>query len=282
MGEVIYKQAKMRKQDFYAFLKQLFIDSGWIEISSREADGQVFFSPGESGQDELYVNLKEWQSSATASNMLSGGGSQLMVRTLLGYTPGAKGGAGVFKAPALTWGDCRIGDSANVMLDVIYYGDKDKVTFFTRRPSILDNYTCYYYLGKPIYFADGMESKYAICLTSFVDDVENARHPYNEYTRDNWAMTTVMNNNPKAQNASGELVLNELTFSDNGTNFGMFCKIDGIYVMTRDAKIMPYTYDKFDDIELEIGDRKYKTILLRTTSSSWQSLPYFAMAYRVE
>ena len=102
MTDVIFKTEQVTKKTWYNRIIQLMIEAGWQNLSSRQADNQVMFSTGESGNDNLLIQLRA-SDSATVEHengipYLHRTQAYISFRLLESYTPGgSSGSAGVFK-----------------------------------------------------------------------------------------------------------------------------------------------------------------------------------------
>lgn len=285
MAEIIYQHTRMIKREFYIWLKSKLEEHGWQNISSRAGDFEVYHSKGISGEEELYFQMKEFQTSPTQS-ITNSTYSNLMLRPLEKYVPSeTPGNPGVLTPSTHLWSDTRItmGTFTDVEVDVWYYCDADKITFIVKQPEFLGNQTYYWYIGKPDYHAQGNLRKKLILLTSFVDDANYCRLAYhNSYVTGDYTPTIQYVSPPTAMNSDKDMFfMTQLSFYD--AIEGYFCKIDGVCFMTWDASVMSHQNSSFDGHTIDTGDgRKYRTVLLRAAAGGWQNIPLYAMAYRVE
>ena len=100
---VLFKKEVVAKKNWYARIKEIMIDAGWQNLSSKPStDFDVMYSIGESGNIPMYIQLKEYNTNP--SNSISNASDRhLYVRLPGKYTPGSPGQAGTFQRSNEDW-----------------------------------------------------------------------------------------------------------------------------------------------------------------------------------
>lgn len=94
---VIFKKEVVAKKNWYTRIKEIMIEAGWENISSRPStDFDVLYSKGESGKTDMFIQLKEFDYTSTLS-ISSSTERTLYFRLPFSYTPGPPGQSGTFK-----------------------------------------------------------------------------------------------------------------------------------------------------------------------------------------
>lgn len=119
--DFVFKRETVKKKDFYSRLKQILLDSGWQNISSRpSSDFDIFYSEGEEGNMGLYFQMKDFDTNANAGFANSTRG-ELYIKTLKGYTPSTTvGGAGTFERND-AWRTVRVTTNLHLESDLTFY-----------------------------------------------------------------------------------------------------------------------------------------------------------------
>jgi hypothetical protein len=138
VSPVIFKTELVTKKDWYARIKQIMIEAGWENISSKPSvDYDVMFSTGESGDKSMVIQMKEFYTTAPEA-MSNSAQRTLDMRLPLTYTPGAPGVAGVFGRPTEPWRYCLVvfgTAEKEVQFYIHYHCNKNRLILFNEFPT---------------------------------------------------------------------------------------------------------------------------------------------------
>lgn len=286
MKKYLFQKAEMKKKKFYSWLKQTLEDAGWENVSSRPStDFDVFHSKGESGEDELFFQMKEYAGASSTSTLSASGERFFDVKLLMNYTPGEPGSAGILERSNETFRRLQISIatiSTESDMTVHYHVNKNRIIVMTEFPVGLNSDSVLFMIGKPDEhlsknYSDG--SMMIFTTTSYngiaiaVDEADSTR-------RGSYALVTLENLPARAKNNAGINFISELAVGSNSE--GVKALVDGVYVMPSeyDYNTNANRGDVFFDEE---GD-KYQLFYLATRTGSAYSyyVPTRYMALLVE
>lgn len=285
MQQKLFKKQELKKKNFYAWLKQVLVDHGWENISSKPStDFDVFYSKGESGKDELFFQMKEYTSTSTNDN-LSGSVERFFdVKLLKKYTPGLPGQAGILDRSNEAFQRLQISTSTislNADMTVYYNINKNRIIMMTEFPVGLGEHSVLNMIGRPNehlskYYPDGSMMTFTTTslngISLAVDEADGTR-------KSSFAMESLEMIAPKARNSSGMYFMSELAVK---TSNDIKAVIEGVYVVPTDSAYN--NSSNRGDILVDKDGNKYRMFYLATRTSS--SYPYYlptrSMALMIE
>ncbi|MGG5178928.1 hypothetical protein ACQYAC_06210 [Bacillus sp. MM09(2025)] len=188
MSDTIFNKITVLKKDLYSKLKQIMLESGWQNISSRPStDYDVMFSNGENGKKEIYFQIRDIASTtAGSSTTFSNTNSRFFSMRLSGrYLPGSSGVAGIFSKNSDTWKAVAITYQSEILpnqpIELYYSCNKDRLIFLTDYSLSLTLPSTLNYIGVPVTFADEHEWSSCVFASSsigggrrlYVTDIKN-------------------------------------------------------------------------------------------------------------
>lgn len=272
MKNKVFIKHELKKKDFYKWLKQTLEDNGWENISSKPStDFDVFYSKGESGNDELYFQMKEYAASSVNST-LSGSSERFFdVKPLKGYTPGAPGNPGVldrsdesFIRLQISIGEIQM----NSDMTVHYNVNKNRIIIVTEFPITINEDSVIFMIGKPDehlskYYSNG--SMIVFSSTSY-NRIASGLEEADSTNKAAYSLNTIELMMPKVKNSSGVNFMSELAVGNNSE--GIKALIEGVYVLTGDFNLNKSCRG---DLLVDQNNNKYQIFYLGTrTSSSYQ------------
>ncbi len=289
MSDFIFTQETIQKKNLYAKIKEILINSGWQNISSRPStDFDVFYSPGEDGKKELYFQMKEFDTAN--QNLSTTNYRNLMFRLIKSYTPSSNTGqAGVFERNP-SWANVYISTNNNVSpeaeLWIRYHCNLNRLIMIIQFPPSIS------YLSEDTFFMIGCSDRvlgrvypnkecmiassyntfnsynYSVQITSQPDGTDNAPYLLATFHNASTAGQKTLTNDNK-------ILFSEIAYGS--ANEGIRGFIDGIYSL-RDSSSVP-TLMRNDEFVDEEGKR-YRIFDAPFTRYSSTNSPFYA--YRVE
>ncbi|WP_342498304.1 hypothetical protein [Bacillus sp. FSL M8-0350] len=169
MSDTIFNKITVLKKDLYSKLKQIMLESGWQNISSRPStDYDVMFSNGEDGKKEIHFQMRDIASTiAGSSTSFSNSSSRFFSMRLSGkYLPGSSGVTGTFSKNSDTWKAVAITYQSEILpnqpIELYYNCNKDRLIFLTDYSLSLALPSTLNYIGFPVAFAD--EHEWCSCV----------------------------------------------------------------------------------------------------------------------
>ncbi|MEK4049965.1 hypothetical protein [Bacillus sp. FSL K6-2839] len=169
MSDTIFNKITVLKKDLYSKLKQIMLESGWQNISSRPStDYDVMFSNGEDGKKEIYFQMRDIASTiAGSSATFSNSNSRFFSMRLSGkYLPGSSGVFGTFAKNNDTWKAVAITYQSEILpnqpIELYYSCNNDRIIFLTDYTPSLGLPSTLNYIGVPVTFAD--EHEWSACV----------------------------------------------------------------------------------------------------------------------
>lgn len=151
--DFVFTRETIKKKDFYERLKQILLDSGWQNISSRPSvDLEVFYSEGEEGNRGLYFQMKDYDTNTNVRFSNSTHGS-LYIKPTKGYTPSATvGAAGTFERND-SWRIVRLTGNLQIESELTFYYhcNKDRLILYMYFPASFpaSPYSSFFTIGVP-------------------------------------------------------------------------------------------------------------------------------------
>lgn len=270
MAKTLYKKVTIRKKNFYTWLKDTLISVGWENISSRPStDFDVFYSKGESGKDELYFQIKEYNSTSSANALSISRERFFDLKMLKKYIPGNPGTSGVFDRSSEAFKSLQISSgvvSTESDVDIYYSVNKDRIIVMFEYPIGIGENSLLFMIGKPDnqvskYYADGAMMYFStITLSGIVMVVDQADYVTNVVT----GVSTYESIPPKFKNSKGTFFFSELAVGDAKEGFRAL--IDGVYVGGVDATLSGTALR--NDFLIDAKGNKYKIFFLDTRPSN--------------
>lgn len=192
MSDTIFNKITVLKKDLYSKLKQIMLESGWQNISSRPStDYDVMFSNGENGKKEIYFQIRDIASTtAGSSTTFSNTNSRFFSMRLSGrYLPGSSGVAGTFSKNSDTWKAVAITYQSEILpnqpIELYYSCNKDRLIFLTDYSLSLTLPSTLNYIGVPVTFAD--EHEWSSCV--FASSIGSGRRLYVTDIKNDYSVT---------------------------------------------------------------------------------------------
>ena len=266
----VFKKAEIKKKEFYTWLKQMLVDAGWENISSRPStDFDVFFSEGESGKDKLFFQMKEYTGASTGNAMSSSSERFFDVKLLMNYIPGALNVAGTLERSNEAFHRMQISTglvSVQSDMTVYYHINKNRIIVMTEFPIGIEQDSVLFMIGKPDehlsrYYPNGSMMLFTTTsyngVTVAVDEADSTR-------RGSYALTALESLPPRVQNSSGLHFMSELAVGSNSE--GIKALIEGVYIIANE-----YSYNENANRGDLLKDEKgniYRIFHLATRTSS--------------
>ena len=143
MSDFIFSSETIKKKNLYVRIKELLTEAGWENISSRPStDFDVFYSDGEDGGLEMYINLREYSDSA-ARSISNSNYTEIGFKLPRQYTPSENiGTAGTYVRPD-SWKSTRLSVSNNIPpeSDIIihYHCNLNRLTLLVEYPPAISH-----------------------------------------------------------------------------------------------------------------------------------------------
>ncbi|MFP3751809.1 hypothetical protein [Bacillus altitudinis] len=194
MSDTIFNKITVLKKDLYSKLKQIMLESGWQNISSRPStDYDVLFSNGEDGKKEIYFQIRDIASTiAGSSASFSNTNSRFFSMRLSGmYLPGSSGVTGTFSKNSDTWKAVAITYQSEILpnqpIELYYSCNKDRLIFLTDYSLSLALPSTLNYIGVPVTFAD--EHEWSACVFAS-SSIGSGRRLYVTDIKNDYSVTT--------------------------------------------------------------------------------------------
>lgn len=285
MADSIFLAGSCAKSALYSTIKNAMINAGWQNISSlASTDYDVMYSAGNDGTRGLCIQMRP-QNTTGANSVETTDYSQMSIRLIDSYTPGAPGVAGTFGRPSATWLGFSLVNEANnayaipqtSTMDYRMFVDKNKIVMIIWPPAAYSLNPIAFFLGLPdTTFASEPLSRGVIYAHSFSAPVAGSLYVSN--TPGGSAsinapeqITVISQLAPKNPNAAGAYCISEMYYG-NATE-GTRGKIDGLYALPNQNIVS-------GDI-LTIGSAKYQ-VVITYISIAFSSFSSSAIAFRIE
>ena len=264
------------------------IDAGWQNISSRQAtDNDVMYSKGESGEENLYIRMKEYYSTSSTSTLSNTNEVYLSVYPLRSYVPGSSGVAGVGN-PVFTTGNfhwSRIARSAvtpDTEMTVYYHCNKDRIVFVIEWSLHTGLDANFFLFGKPtrvlakqpMTSLSATLSGYGYSTFNFVSDVADI-----DPAGAAFPVTFSQLDTPQSIGSSGTFAISEIAVLQKDD--GIHSVVDGIYAVGRDSRIQYVSALTGDELVDDEG-RVYRLSSMSMAHSSYPSVPFPLIAFRIK
>lgn len=274
---VIFKKETVTKATWYTRLKEIMIEAGWQNISSKPSvDYDVMYSAGESGDVPMYIQLIDHLGDlATMSTSI-----QRVLNTRLPgvYTPGKPGDPGTFtrSTAAEPWRHILVlvgKQDPNSIFNIYYHCNKNRVIVINEFPPGEE----YYEIG-PSYgtiinigisdrnIGENKLSAPIIAATQVngITGVRTSGHPSFEYG----ASTTVnmlIDLPPSNPNPANKFFMSEIAYGGSAAGVdSVRGYIDGIYAI-KDGPNVPL---ELGDEVIDQNNIKYRIIKVNPPASS--------------
>lgn len=287
----------IKKKDFYERLKQILLDSGWQNISSRPStDFDVFYSEGEEGTKGLYFQMKEYDTNTTTkfSNSTRG---EIYIKPTKGYAPSATiGGAGTFerndafRIVKLT-GTLQIESE----LTFYYHCNKDRLILYMYFPTSYPSspHSSFFTVGVPTRVLGRKLPKHDLLLASsdFQSNISNSLFVVDQVDMPRTATYPIRTYdafdtyepNTKGITLKGVLLFSEVSYgsTDEGTR-GI---LDGVYTLKEPSIAWDsnnFWLDNFKTGDQFINDGKKYLIVKTNEYIQYSSFKTPFLAFRIE
>lgn len=282
----VYEKETMKKADFYQWMKDKITEAGWVKLSNgREKDYDVFKSTGESGEDNLMLQIREFYSQN--DNFSSTQSGDLTFKILHSYTPNSDTKKPGTFLPPLNTDYLYFHGLYSVFpqeeLTVYHHVTKDSAYFIIEPPAYKDNYsTCFFGFGKLKRVSASDEYSQ---MTIFSSSANNAAVGIPKGTNPNvtLAMTFQVEQMPRSITPStGQWNASDIVIQNNTE--GYRAKIENIFYISGDYMyksqfIHPGMRDNtFSD---ELG-RVFKLGIIPNYSGTYNSFPSRYFCFRIK
>lgn len=288
MSEFIFTPATMKKRDFYTWLKNTMIQAGWENISSRPAtDNDVMYSKGESGEENLYIRMKEYYSTSSNATLSNAVDVYLSVYPIRSYIPGNSGSAGVGNPPFTTssfhWGRiARSNTHLDTEMTVYYHCNKDRIVFVVEWSSYTELDANFFLLGKPTkVFAKKPMTSLSAALCGYGYSTLNSVSDVADINPSNSAFSVTLTylNTPLSINLSGNFIASEIGVVQKDD--GLHSTLDGIYAVGGDNKIQ-YPKAMTGHELIDEDGRVYRLSSMTSAHGNYNSVPFPFIAFRIK
>ena len=272
MSDFVFISETVQKGNLYNRIKEILIENGWRNISSRpSSDGDVFFSEGEDGKRKMTFRMKDYLGSLTTGNAASGMSnsvnSNIDFYLVKSYTPGTPGNAGVFERAGVNVMDIRISNAnlaLNATMTIYYHCNKNRLVMVMEYPPRQKSTSgAFFFIGMsdrligreladtaPILSANYIRGSSGVWATHQADSTRVAPYELTPYT------SLVDSATFPGLSLNGEAFFSDIVYGS--TVEGIRGVIDGIYVLP--ANIPAQNGDIITDEE----GKEYRFIKLDT------------------
>jgi hypothetical protein len=280
--DYIFTSGTCAKKNFYGVITTALTSAGWTNIASNPAtDGDVFASPGNTGDKALLLNLRKGNAASNANDVTGTDYCQMSARLPSSYTPGSNGGTGTF-IRAASWFDLYIAPVAGggiLSRDTIYnykiYTDKSKVIVSVEFPSATNLNPILHYIGLPdsLYCTetasrglivastgDSWTASGNVAIADTPSGMGSAAAPY--------SMPVICTLAPKNPNNDGKYIVSDIYYGS--ATEGIRGKLDGVVAI-------PMSNIATGDT-ITIGDYKYYVLVCH--SIGYNNFPSLALGVR--
>ncbi len=286
-----YKKVTLPKSQVYTKMKEILVDAGWYEISSKPAtEGFIFYSKGESGDKDIYFQIRDFYQNGTANIFSSTTSTYLEFRILLDYVPNTTSGLLGTLTPAIsTYNNVLVRTSTketsipiSAKYELYYLVNKDRVIFVIRTPFI--NESCFVMIGRP--------SPHYSLQTEKIGNVIVASMSHTSHldpavylgevntTKSTAARLTVWNNTIPRSFMKRSIYMSEVAYGTNTE--GLKGYLDGIYTLNNDADKYKHVND--GDIIVDEYGNEFTIFSTAGSATSFEytlSSPFFAICTKV-
>lgn len=157
--DFVYQSTKVQKKDFFQWLIDTLKLAGWEDLSEdrRTKDYWVMKSKGESGDEEFYIQLREFGTDGTtaAYNFQTSIYGLISARSFHTYVKNPSASANSTYSPNSAYNDMRIcvnGTTLEEEFTVYYHVNKDRIIFIVENSEhnpLANLSTTFFLLGKP-------------------------------------------------------------------------------------------------------------------------------------
>ena len=281
MADIIFTKGTVAKRDLYAKIKELFISSGWKNISSKpDTDFDVLNSKGEAGDKNLTIQFKASQVNNTLP-IDATDGNIMSYRLVEGYTPNPNSGtAGTFARTTEAWTNLYIvPTTANIPMDtnLTYYVNvnKNRLIMVIETPIAINVAPVTIYIGLPdtTWCSEPNSRGLLVATTAYaktaisVHITNTAGELASENTSSVRAITCALA--PKNPNSAGLYSISQMKYGN--VNEGDRGMLSGIYALPTTGIV---NGDPF-----EIGSKTFRVVLNQNASTN--AFPSLALAIQI-
>lgn len=287
MSDFIFTPVKMKKKNFYGWLKSTMISAGWTNISSRPVtDNDVMFSTGESGEENILFRMKEFYTTGSTNTITESTDIYLSTYPLRSYKPGNSGLAGVaepsFTTGKFIWG--RIARSnlhQETDMTVYYHCNKDRIVFVVEWPEHTNSDSNFFMFGKPTRVLAKKPTTtptvtlqgYSYSTLAMVSDIADVD------TGDTaFVVTFAQLDTIRSVSSSKGFIMSEIEIL-HGVD-GIHSIVDGIYAIGKDLTIQYNRVLTGDELKDDDGNI-YRLASLIAAHSSYPAVTHPLIAFRI-
>jgi len=280
----------MKKKELYGWLLNTMISAGWENISSRPSvDNDILYSKGESGEEDLYIRLKEYYSTSTTSTLSTTTDIYLSSYPLRSYKPGGVGVSGIADPPLATgrfqWGRiARAATHLETPLTVYYHCNKDRIVFIVEWTGYTEFDSNFFLFGKPSnLIVKKSDTSVSVTVSGYgytsssvyISDVADDDSDNSAYV----ASLTQLDI-PRSINSSNRISMSEVGITQ--TFDGFHSIVDGIYGINKDSRMENTRVLNGDELLDDKGNVYRMTSVVPYQNSNYFNTPFPLIAFRIQ
>ncbi|MDU2064719.1 MAG: hypothetical protein E6713_07725 [Sporomusaceae bacterium] len=282
----MFKSGTIKRTDVYDFILNSLLATGWQNISSNIADGDVLVSNGINGDKNLVFQMFPYPAGSvgvSAANYNNASYSirssqtnyaEIEFRLCMKYTPGTNGSAGTILRPSQSFIAWTVGNTSNwqispdTILEYNIYVDKSKLILALKAPDIISRSASFFYIGLPDtqHVVNGADARGLLIAASPQYYNANGLLACSDYPHapmgsygNIYACSLTYPQPTKIPNANGIYLLSEPYYYSDLT--GEVGKLDGVYMIGESVKL------SHGDI-IPVGNAKFKVLNIAAVANN--------------
>lgn len=289
MNDFIFTPVKLKKSGFYSWLKTMLNDNGWRNISSKPStDNDIFYSNGETGNDEILFRIKEYYNADVNNTITNSAYVNLSVLPLRSYTPGVNGASGSINPSTGNSGfyNDRIAQN-NVIskesdMTVYYHCNKDRIVYIVEWPDYLGMDATFHLYGKPynILSKKPMTTQTVTLSGLAYSSISPAISDIADLNSTSYFSGDLNYfSPPRFINSNNMMFMSDIsiTHKDNGFH----ALVDGIFAINSDPSVTSNSALKGDEL-IDSEGRVYRiTPIARSAGSNYPATSFPLIAFRI-
>ena len=282
MADYIFSKGTFLKREGFRNIVNQFKSAGWVDVSSNPtADFVVLNSKGESGDKDLFIQLRPFETVEATNSTETTDFNIITYRLIEKYTPGATGVSGTFERPTETWQKIHLVPLATVVnkdTELTYHAhvNKNRMIITIESPPTVNLNAITYYIGLPdVTYTTESGSKGLVVPSTFYPRTNGVIHVSNsaDGTPNETTSTTrtiYCTLSPKNPNSAGLFTFSEMLYGS--TTEGIRGKLSGLFAL-------PNGGVNTGDI-IKVGMKEFRIIVNQQTST-YTSFPTATFAIQI-
>lgn len=237
--DFVFTPKKIKKGDLYGFIKSTLEQNGWINLSaSRPVDEDVYQSKGESGTENIIVQMKPYYSNEKTTTIINSNKYTMSFRPLSSYSPSPNLNTVGAIVPNSDYQVYTALSSSGCLPDTeitfYFHCNKDRLIGVIEMPLIAGGTSSFFCIGKPHTYADIDEKSTSTTIVSMgYATVRGAICGIKNYnTNISYELTWMNHSIPKSKMINGDAHATELVMTS--AIEGIRCKLENIILFNTD------------------------------------------------